>query len=41
MPQGFLLVNARLTKTVVFNYDSGREYRSDEEVFRAGTDLYL
>jgi hypothetical protein len=33
-PQGFLRVNARLTKTGVFNYDTGREYRSDEEVFR-------
>ncbi len=34
-PQGFLRVNARLTKTGVFNYQSQREYRSDEEVFRA------
>jgi hypothetical protein len=33
--QGFLRVNARLTKTGVFAYDNGREYRSDEEVFRA------
>lgn len=33
--QGFLRVSARLTKTGVFIYDSGREYRSDEEVFRA------
>lgn len=33
-PQGFLRVNARLTKTGIFNYDSGREYRSEEEVFR-------
>lgn len=28
-------VNARLTKTGVFAYENGREYRSDEEVFRA------
>ncbi len=34
-PQGFLRVNARLTKTGVFAYENGREYRSDEEVFRA------
>jgi hypothetical protein len=34
-PQGFLRVKARLTKTGVFNYQSGREYRSEEEVFRA------
>jgi hypothetical protein len=34
-PQGFLRISARLTKTGVFKYDSGREYRSDEEVFRA------
>ena len=34
-PQGFLRVNARLTKTGIFNYESGREYRSEEEVFRA------
>ena len=33
--QGFLRVNARLTKTGIFSYDSGREYRSEEEVFRA------
>ncbi len=32
--QGFLRVNARLTKIGVFSYDDGREYRSDEEVFR-------
>jgi hypothetical protein len=32
-PQGFLRVNARLTKTGVFAYENGREYRSDEEVF--------
>jgi hypothetical protein len=32
-PQGFLRVNARLTKTGVFQYDDRREYRSDEEVF--------
>jgi len=30
--QGFLRINARLTKTGIFSYD---EYRSDEEVFRA------
>ncbi len=34
-PQGFLRVNARLTKTGIFNYEQGREYRSEEEVFRA------
>ncbi len=34
-PQGFLRVKARLTKTGIFNYQSGREYRSEEEVFRA------
>jgi hypothetical protein len=34
-PQGFLRVNARLTRAGVFKYDSGREYRSAEEVFRA------
>jgi len=33
--QGFLRVNANLTKTGVFAYENGREYRSDEEVFRA------
>jgi uncharacterized protein len=33
--QGFLRVNARLTKTGIFTYDNGREYRSEEEVFRA------
>jgi uncharacterized protein len=32
--QGFLRVNARLTKIGVFAYENGREYRSDEEVFR-------
>ena len=36
-PQGFLRVNARLTKTGVFTYDNGREYRSDEVVFHADT----
>ena len=34
-PQGFLRVKARLTKTGIFSYQSGREYRSEEEVFRA------
>ena len=34
-PQGFLRVNARLTKSGIFSYDTGREYRSEEEVFRA------
>jgi hypothetical protein len=34
-PQGFLRVNARLTKTGIFSYDQRREYRSEEEVFRA------
>ncbi len=33
-PQGFLRVNARLSKTGVFKYESGREYRSEEEIFR-------
>jgi uncharacterized protein len=32
--QGFLRVNGRLTKTGIFSYDNGREYRSDEEIFR-------
>lgn len=35
--QGFLRVNARLTKTGVFTYDNGREYRSNEAVFHADT----
>ena len=34
-PQGFLRVNARLTKTGIFSYDHRREYRPDEEVFKA------
>lgn len=34
-PQGFLRVKARLTKMGVFSYQNGREYRSEEEVFRA------
>jgi len=34
-PQGFLRVNARLSKTGVFSYRDSREYRGDEEVFRA------
>lgn len=34
-PQGFLRIRARLTKTGIFSYANGREYRSDEEVFRA------
>lgn len=34
-PQGFLRVHARLTKTGVFTYRDQREYRGDEEVFRA------
>jgi hypothetical protein len=34
-PQGFLRVNARLSKTGVFDYEQRREYRPDEEVFRA------
>lgn len=34
-PQGFLRVNARLTKTGIFSYQNSREYRSEEEVFRA------
>jgi uncharacterized protein len=33
--QGFLRVNARLSKTGVFSYEQGREYRSSEEVFHA------
>ena len=32
-PQGFLRVDARLTKVGIFKYDNGREYRSEEEVF--------
>jgi uncharacterized protein len=34
-PQGFLRVNARLTKTGIFSYEKTREYRSDDEIFRA------
>ncbi len=34
-PQGFLRVDARLTKVGVFKYKNGREYRSEGEVFRA------
>lgn len=34
-PQGFLRVNARLSKTGVFKYANQREYRSEEEVFGA------
>ena len=34
-PQGFLRVNARLTKAGIFSYENGREYRSTEEVFHA------
>lgn len=34
-PQGFLRVNASLTKTGIFSYENRREYRSDDEVFRA------
>ncbi|TXG75774.1 DUF2213 domain-containing protein [Candidatus Dojkabacteria bacterium] len=34
-PQGFLRINAYLTKTGIFQYENGREYRSDDEVFRA------
>jgi hypothetical protein len=30
--QGFLRVNARLSKTGVFDYEQRREYRPDEEV---------
>src|SRR5690606_5375426 len=33
-PQGFLRVQARITKTGVFSYRDQREYRGDEEVFR-------
>ena len=33
--QVFLRVQASLTKTGVFNYQEGREYRSEEEVFHA------
>jgi hypothetical protein len=33
-PQGFLRVNARLSKTGIFDYQSTREYRGAEEVFR-------
>jgi hypothetical protein len=34
-PQGFLRVKAYLSKTGIFDYQNQREYRSDEEVFRA------
>lgn len=34
-PQGFLRVNARLSKVGIFDYHTTREYRSDAEVFRA------
>lgn len=34
-PQGFLRVNARLTKTGIFSYQDQREYRPDDEVFRS------
>jgi len=34
-PQGFLRVKAHLSKTGVFSYRDSREYRSDDEVFRA------
>lgn len=34
-PQGFLRVNAGLSKTGIFKYADGCEYRSEEEVFRA------
>jgi hypothetical protein len=33
-PQGFLRVNAHLSKTGIFKYVDSREYRSEEEVFR-------
>jgi hypothetical protein len=33
--QGFLRVNAHLSKVGIFDYQSTREYRSHEEVFRA------
>lgn len=32
--KAFLRVQARLSKTRIFNYDNAREYRSPEEVFR-------
>jgi hypothetical protein len=32
--QGFLRVKAHLTKTGIFSYERGREYRSEDEVFR-------
>jgi hypothetical protein len=34
-PQGFLRVNARLSRVGIFDYQTTREYRSQEEVFRA------
>ena len=34
-PQGFLRVNARLSRVGIFDYQSTREYRSPEEVFRS------
>lgn len=33
-PQGFLRVNARLSRVGVFDYADGKEYRPDNEVFR-------
>src|SRR5580704_15888168 len=33
--QGFLRLNARLTKSGIFDYDDHREYRPEKEVFRA------
>jgi len=34
-PQGFLRVKARLTRAGIFNYNQKREYRPEEEIFRA------
>lgn len=36
-PQGFLRVDARLSKTGVFSYQDLREYRPEEEVFKEGS----
>ena len=33
--QGFLRIDARLTRAGVFKYESGREYRSIDELFRS------
>lgn len=40
-PQGFLRVSARLSRTGIFRYDSGKEYRSEDEVFKADSLLSI